>query len=254
MLLAPDGGPRDYFGWSVAIYGDFIVVGAWYDGDNGFNSGSAHVFVQGGEEWTHQAKLLAPDGAAGDEFGNGVAIHRNSVVVGAYRDDDNGNESGSAHTFVGQDLESVTAFVATRKSGSCRRWTAELVAGDGVWAAEALGEAPVPGNERKVGPPADRAAPRPLTLANHVVVLGMTHRTAGETPPPPPGLVAQSGAGQGARTAARDAVLLAVQEAAEASAAQGRAPGGARLPGDVPGRATSAMTVTRAHPRANARY
>ncbi|EJK58024.1 hypothetical protein THAOC_21880, partial [Thalassiosira oceanica] len=35
-------------------------------------------------------------------------------------------------------------------------------AGDGVWAAEALGEAPVPGNERKVGPPADRAAPRPL--------------------------------------------------------------------------------------------
>ncbi|EJK73579.1 hypothetical protein THAOC_04787 [Thalassiosira oceanica] len=171
-------------------------------------------------------------------------------------------------------------------------------AGDRVWAAEALGEAPVSGNEREAGPPADRAAPRPRSLRlptpcseavkilkmdedeapshplsdcgegdtsascavrtasrrphGDMVVLGMTHRTAGETPPPTPGLVAQSGAGQGARTAARDAVLLAVQQAAEASAARGRAPGGA-LPGDVPGRATSAMTVTRAHPRANAR-
>ncbi|EJK61715.1 hypothetical protein THAOC_17748 [Thalassiosira oceanica] len=89
-------------------------------------------------------------------------------------------------------------------------------------------------------------------LADHVVVLGVTN--AGETPPPPPGLVAQSGAGHGARTAARHAVLLAVQEAAVASAARGRAPGGA-LRGDVPvpGRATSAMMVTRAHSRANAR-
>ncbi|EJK55694.1 hypothetical protein THAOC_24546 [Thalassiosira oceanica] len=34
-------------------------------------------------------------------------------------------------------------------------------AGDGVWVAEARGEAPVPGNEREAGPPADRAAPRP---------------------------------------------------------------------------------------------
>ncbi|EJK43666.1 hypothetical protein THAOC_37866 [Thalassiosira oceanica] len=71
-------------------------------------------------------------------------------------------------------------------------------------------------------------------LADHVVVLGMTHRTAGETPPPPPGLIAQSGDGQGEWTAARHAVLLTVQEAAEASSAQGSAPGGA-LPGDVPG-------------------
>ena len=89
-------------------------------------------------------------------------------------------------------------------------------------------------------------------LADHVVDLGVTHRKVEETPPSPPGLVAQSGAGHGAGTAARHAVLLAVQEAADASAARGRAPGG-DLPKDVPGRATSAMTVTRAHPRANAR-
>ena len=79
-----------------------------------------------------------------------------------------------------------------------------------------------------------------------MVVLGVTRRAAMGTPPPP-GLVAQTGAGHEARTAARVAVLLAVQETAEASAAWGKAPGRA-LPGEVPGRATSAMTVTRAHP------
>ena len=34
-------------------------------------------------------KLLAPDGAADDEFGNSVAIHGNTSIVGAYYDNDN---------------------------------------------------------------------------------------------------------------------------------------------------------------------
>ncbi|EJK63406.1 hypothetical protein THAOC_15933, partial [Thalassiosira oceanica] len=91
-LLATDGEAVDYFGDSVAIYGDTVVVGAYGDNDEGYNrgydSGSAHVFVRIGEdsEWTHQAKLLAPDAAAGDEFGNSVAIYGDTIVVGAYRD------------------------------------------------------------------------------------------------------------------------------------------------------------------------
>ncbi|EJK44826.1 hypothetical protein THAOC_36604, partial [Thalassiosira oceanica] len=99
-VLAPDGAAGDYFGASVAIYGDTIVVGAWYDDDNGSSSGSAHVFARSGEEWTHQAKLLAPDGAAGDVFGRRFAIYENSIVVVAQYDDDNGYGSGSAHVFV----------------------------------------------------------------------------------------------------------------------------------------------------------
>ncbi|EJK54360.1 hypothetical protein THAOC_26021, partial [Thalassiosira oceanica] len=60
-LQAPDGAAGDRFGRSVAIYEDTIVVVA-YDDDNGDRSGSAHVFVRSGEDWMHQAKLLAPDG------------------------------------------------------------------------------------------------------------------------------------------------------------------------------------------------
>ncbi|EJK47683.1 hypothetical protein THAOC_33579, partial [Thalassiosira oceanica] len=99
-LLVPDGAAFDYFGHSVAIYGDSIVVGAYWDDDNGSASGSAHVFVRSGKEWTHKAKLLAPDGAADDKFGYSTAIYRDTIVVGAHLDDDNGYWSGSAHVFV----------------------------------------------------------------------------------------------------------------------------------------------------------
>ncbi|EJK70207.1 hypothetical protein THAOC_08452, partial [Thalassiosira oceanica] len=68
-------GTGDYIGESVAIDGDAIVIGAYGDDDNGSNSGSAHVFVCSGEEWTRQVKLLAPDGAPFDYFGLSVAIY-----------------------------------------------------------------------------------------------------------------------------------------------------------------------------------
>ncbi|EJK70710.1 hypothetical protein THAOC_07909, partial [Thalassiosira oceanica] len=80
----------------VAIYEDTIVVGAGRDDDNGESSGSAHVFVRSGEEWTHQVKLLAPDGAVADWFGDSVAIYEDTIVVGAQRDDDMRFDSGSA--------------------------------------------------------------------------------------------------------------------------------------------------------------
>ena len=52
--MAPDGAAGDFFGESVAIYGDTIVVGADYDDDNGSGSGSAYVFVRSGKKWSRQ--------------------------------------------------------------------------------------------------------------------------------------------------------------------------------------------------------
>ena len=87
------------FGYSVSINGDYVIVGAPVDGDNGHYSGSAYVFTRMGSNWTQQAKLLASDGAAEDNFGCSVSIHENNVVVGAEGDDDNGEKSGSAYVF-----------------------------------------------------------------------------------------------------------------------------------------------------------
>jgi len=68
-LLASDGAARDKFGYSVSISGDYAIVGAPRDDDNGADSGSAYIFKRDGTSWRQQQKLTASDGAAGDEFG-----------------------------------------------------------------------------------------------------------------------------------------------------------------------------------------
>ncbi|TLM72285.1 MAG: tandem-95 repeat protein, partial [Actinobacteria bacterium] len=96
-LTAADGATGDWFGSSVAVSGDTAVIGAWRDDDKGTDSGSAYVFTRSGTTWSQQAKLTASDGAAGDVFGCSVAVSGDTAVVGAYRDDDNGTDSGSAY-------------------------------------------------------------------------------------------------------------------------------------------------------------
>jgi hypothetical protein len=46
---------------------------------------------------SEQAKLTASDNASYDEFGNSVSIDGDTAVIGAYYDDDNGANSGSAY-------------------------------------------------------------------------------------------------------------------------------------------------------------
>lgn len=96
-LLPADGAADDEFGYSVGISGSTAIVGTWLDDDNGINSGSAYLFdVTTGQQI---AKLLPNDGAADDRFGNAVAIYGSTAIVGAYLDDDQGSESGSAYLF-----------------------------------------------------------------------------------------------------------------------------------------------------------
>jgi predicted amidohydrolase len=95
-ITAPDGAVGDRFSYSVAISDTTIVVGAFYDDDSGDNSGSAYIFNTDG---TYVTKITAPDGAAYDRFGISVAISDTAIVVGAYADDDNGTDSGSAYIF-----------------------------------------------------------------------------------------------------------------------------------------------------------
>ncbi len=102
-LLASDGVTFDFFGRSVSISGDTVIVGAAYDDDNGDSSGSAYIFVRdsGTGVWTEQQKLTAADGVAEDYFGYSVAINGDTAIVGAYNDyDANGNYVGSAYIFV----------------------------------------------------------------------------------------------------------------------------------------------------------
>jgi len=98
-LTPSDGATRDLFGNAVAIDGDTIVVGSYFDGDKGFQSGSVYVFTLTGTTWTEQAKLVPQDGAANNHFGGSVAIDGDTIVVGAAEDDTDGMSSGSAYIF-----------------------------------------------------------------------------------------------------------------------------------------------------------
>ena len=80
-LTAPDAAADDYFGVSVAIDGETIVVGAYA---KNFGTGAAYVYRTSDDGATHDhvAKLTSP-GAMGDAFGISVAVDGAAVVVGA---------------------------------------------------------------------------------------------------------------------------------------------------------------------------
>ena len=115
-LLASDGASDDYFGRAVAISGTTAMIGAYNDDEKG----SAYIFQQQQDgSWLETAKLRASDGASSDYFGYSVAISGTTALIGAYRDDDDGTDSGSAYIFEQQ------------QDGSWLE-TAKLRASDGV--------------------------------------------------------------------------------------------------------------------------
>ena len=83
-LTANDGADGDNFGYSVAISGDYAIIGAYADNVGGnTDQGSAYVFARSGTSWTQQTKLTANDGGSYDEFGYSVAISGNHAIIGA---------------------------------------------------------------------------------------------------------------------------------------------------------------------------
>ena len=50
-LTASDGNQNDYFGMSVSIDGDTVLIGADGDDDNGNKSGSAYVYTHSNGVW-----------------------------------------------------------------------------------------------------------------------------------------------------------------------------------------------------------
>jgi len=84
MLTASDGDYGDIFGWSVAVDGDVIVIGARDDEVNGESlAGSAYVFRYDGAEWVEEAKLVDPEPEYYDGFGHSVSMEGDVALIGA---------------------------------------------------------------------------------------------------------------------------------------------------------------------------
>lgn len=130
-LVGSDTRASDDFGFSVAVSGDTIVVGAFeHDVPTGggarvLNSGAAYVFVRGGGGgWTQQAKLVADVPTPVDNFGRSVDVDGDTIVVGNLFDDEPGkSNTGAAFVF---------ARTATAWTQEARLTASDTAGGDGL--------------------------------------------------------------------------------------------------------------------------
>lgn len=102
QLFSSDGAAGDAFGYAVAIFGNYIVVGA-PDDDHGASTdqGSVYVFARNGTAWTQQHKFFDGGGGINDAFGSSVAMGANQFIVGAPDDDIGANaDQGAATIFL----------------------------------------------------------------------------------------------------------------------------------------------------------
>ena len=91
----------DQFGYSVAISGNYAVVGAYGEDDaGGFESGKAYIFDVTTGSLLHTLHNPNAYGTQVDDwFGYPVAISGNRVVVGACQEDYLGSDSGSVYVY-----------------------------------------------------------------------------------------------------------------------------------------------------------
>jgi len=104
-LVASDGENSDWLGSAVALSADTALLGAPTEDDGALQAGAVYVFVQDTEwTWSELDKLTAADGEQEDRFGEVLGLDGNIALIGVWRDDDNGYNSGSAYVFaVGPD-------------------------------------------------------------------------------------------------------------------------------------------------------
>jgi FG-GAP repeat len=100
-LTASDSETNDWFGHSVSVGGDRVLVGGPKDDcAGGANCGAAYVFQFNGTMWVEEQKLAASNSGASDRFGFSVSVSGSTAVIGAWASNcPMGDECGSAYVF-----------------------------------------------------------------------------------------------------------------------------------------------------------
>jgi VCBS repeat-containing protein len=114
-LLSPDATGDDEFGYSVAMSGEYLFVGA--PGHN--NTGAAYLFewnMGGTNTWDLVKKITGSDTGNGDRFGTSVAMDDGRIAVGAVNADYTGANSGAVYLFA-RDAGETNQWEQTQQIG-----------------------------------------------------------------------------------------------------------------------------------------
>lgn len=95
-IMSATSKQQDNFGKSVAIDGDYNIIGAWTADDNGPESGVAYIHKREADHWKPLKKLVASDGGAFHNFGSHVAIQGDYALVSA---EGHGEFAGAVYVF-----------------------------------------------------------------------------------------------------------------------------------------------------------
>ncbi|MEO6718805.1 MAG: FG-GAP repeat protein [Ferruginibacter sp.] len=137
---ASDGTAGDKFGVSVSISGDYAIIGAFNeDIATKADQGAAYIFIRQDGGWSQQSKLIASDGAAGDNFGNSVSISGDYAIVGAPKGAGAWFLQGAAYIFV--------------RNGTSWTQQAKLNASDGIIGEYFGTSVSIDGNYAVIGAP-----------------------------------------------------------------------------------------------------
>ncbi len=140
-LTASDAGTYDDFGYSVAMYGKTIVVGAPQASGGFMWQGKTYIFQEPSTGWkttsAFKAELTAPDAQFDSGLGASVSISGNTIAAGA----PNGGGPGAAYVFV----KPTTGWKTTSESN------AELKASSGTGGSAFGSSVSISGNTVAIG-------------------------------------------------------------------------------------------------------
>lgn len=113
-VVALDGESGDRFGHALCLDGDALHVGAPSDDAAGDGAGGVYTFQLVGGNWAFTRWTTAPDVAAGDGFGSGLAARGERIVVGSPGADGALPDEGAAYSMVncGNAFQVLSKYVA----------------------------------------------------------------------------------------------------------------------------------------------
>ncbi|MCI5129004.1 MAG: hypothetical protein D3907_11005 [Candidatus Electrothrix sp. AUS3] len=111
-MTADDRNANDYFGESVSVSGDTIVIGTRVD--------AAYVFTRSNGVWSQEQKLTGTGVASGDRFGESVSIAGDTIIIGAGADKEIAINTGAAYVFTHSNgvWNQKRKFIANDTAGS----------------------------------------------------------------------------------------------------------------------------------------